>query len=89
MEVNSARLRMATLPAPATVYFTDGIWVPLVDVDSVFILPGIPRLFKQMIESHKVRPLIFLKCQGMPGLRSAAASLRHAGRRQHHMTGLH
>lgn len=49
---NDARLRMATLPVRAEVLFTDGLWVPLVNIDDVYILPGIPRLFQQMIEAH-------------------------------------
>lgn len=55
IELNSARLRMATLPTPAEVLFTEGIWVPLVNINSVYILPGIPRLFQSMITAHQVR----------------------------------
>lgn len=55
VELNSARLRMATLPAPAEVLFTEGIWVPLVNLQGVYILPGIPRLFQAMISAHQVR----------------------------------
>lgn len=32
-----------------------GLWVPLVNLNGIYILPGIPRLFKQMIECHKDR----------------------------------
>lgn len=53
---NEARLRMATLPTPAEVLFTPGLWVPLVVAGgNVHILPGIPRLFQAMIEAHKGR----------------------------------
>jgi hypothetical protein len=56
MELNEARLRMATLPAPADeVLFTPGMWVPLVVVDRVYVLPGIPRLFQAMVSAHQVR----------------------------------
>ena len=55
VELNEARLRMATLPAPAEVLFTDGTWVPLVNVDGVYVLPGIPRLFQQMVGAHLER----------------------------------
>ena len=34
------------------ILFTDELWVPLVVLDGVHILPGIPRLFKQMIEGN-------------------------------------
>jgi molybdopterin-biosynthesis enzyme MoeA-like protein len=52
-ELNAARLRMATLPVGAQVLYTPDLWVPLVNLNSVFILPGIPRLFQGMIEQHK------------------------------------
>ena len=32
--------------------FTPGLWVPLVNIQSTYILPGIPRLFQQMVEAH-------------------------------------
>lgn len=34
---------------------TSGLWVPLVNLQGVYILPGIPRLFQQMLEAHKDR----------------------------------
>jgi molybdopterin-biosynthesis enzyme MoeA-like protein len=60
LELNAARLRMATLPTPAEVLPTPGIWVPLVvaGADSgaaVHVLPGIPRLFSRMLEAHAGR----------------------------------
>jgi molybdopterin-biosynthesis enzyme MoeA-like protein len=54
VELNEARLRMATLPTPSEVLFTPGMWVPLVNINSVYILPGIPRLFQGMISANKV-----------------------------------
>lgn len=54
-EVNEARLRMATLPEGAEVLVTEGLWVPLVNLNGVYILPGIPRLFQGMINAHKDR----------------------------------
>lgn len=54
VELNASRLRMALLPTPADkVLFTPGLWVPLVVLHSVYILPGIPRLFQAMIEANK------------------------------------
>ena len=35
------------------VLYTPDLWVPLVNLHSVYILPGIPRLFKAMIEANK------------------------------------
>eukprot|EP00963_Diacronema_lutheri_P006881 scaffold616_cov306-Pavlova_lutheri.AAC.9 len=52
-ELNAARLRMATLPTPCQVHSTPGLWVPLVQVDNVFVLPGIPRLFQSMLEANQ------------------------------------
>ena len=34
------------------VLFTPDLWVPLVNLHGVYILPGIPRLFKAMIEAN-------------------------------------
>ncbi|KAF5832752.1 MoaB/Mog domain-containing protein [Dunaliella salina] len=55
MELNEARLRMATLPTPSEVLFSEGTWVPLVNLNNVYILPGIPKLFQTMISSHQSR----------------------------------
>ena len=47
---------MAALPTPAAeVLFTPGLWVPLVVVDRVHVLPGIPRLFQAMVSAHQAR----------------------------------
>eukprot|EP00873_Tetraselmis_striata_P010717 jgi/Tetstr1/430981/TSEL_020736.t1 len=54
-ELNEARLRMATLPVGAEVLVTEGMWVPLVNIDEVYILPGIPRLFQGMLGAHLER----------------------------------
>ena len=35
------------------VLYTPDLWVPLVRLHGVYILPGIPRLFKAMIEANK------------------------------------
>lgn len=55
VEINEARLRMATLPFPSEVLFTDGLWVPLVNLNGIYVLPGIPRLFQQMVKAHQDR----------------------------------
>lgn len=52
VELNEARLRMARLPAGAEVLITPGLWVPLVALRSVYVLPGIPRLFRAMLGAH-------------------------------------
>ena len=35
------------------VLYTPDLWVPLANLHGVYILPGIPRLFKAMIEANK------------------------------------
>lgn len=52
-ELNASRLRMATLPAGCTVHEIPGSWVPLCQVRNVYVLPGIPWLFRQMLEASK------------------------------------
>ncbi|KAK9839192.1 hypothetical protein WJX81_000539 [Elliptochloris bilobata] len=52
IELNAARLRMATLPATAEVLEVPGTWVPLVNLRGTYVLPGVPRLFRSMLEAH-------------------------------------
>lgn len=51
IELNKARLRMATLPSECETLWTEGLWVPLAVVRNVYVLPGIPRLFQKMLQS--------------------------------------
>lgn len=44
-------LRMATIPKTDLVYETPGLWVPLVQTRNIIILPGVPLLFKKMIDN--------------------------------------
>lgn len=41
--------------AAVQVLTTPGLWVPLVHVQGVYVLPGIPRLFTAMVEANKER----------------------------------
>ena len=52
-ELNAARLRMATLPEGCVVHDTPNSWVPLVQVANVYVLPGVPWLYKQMLEANR------------------------------------
>jgi molybdopterin-biosynthesis enzyme MoeA-like protein len=46
-DLNEARKRMAYFPEGSQVYYpSKDHWTPLVQVKNVFILPGIPQLFK-------------------------------------------
>lgn len=49
--LNNGQIRMATIPQPETVYETPGLWVPLVQTRNILILPGVPLLFKKMIDN--------------------------------------
>jgi molybdenum cofactor synthesis domain-containing protein len=53
-EARLAQLRMATLPTGTGVryiYTSEDLWVPIVSIDNkVYICPGIPRLFKALLE---------------------------------------
>jgi hypothetical protein len=71
VELNAARLRMATLPTPSEVLFTPGQWVPLVNIGGVYILPGIPRLFQAMVSAHQARAAAG---QGRSNQRAASAA---------------
>lgn len=43
------------MPCDLQVLVSEGLWVPLVNLNNVYILPGIPKLFQQMINAHKDR----------------------------------
>ena len=61
-EVNEARRRMARLPLGCEVLTTPGTWVPLAVIENTYILPGIPRLFQQMLKAQESRfkgPAVF------------------------------
>lgn len=50
--INEARKRMVMLPAPAEVVPVPGLWVPVVVAGgNVYVLPGIPSLFKRMLQA--------------------------------------
>lgn len=52
--VTEARKRMALLPDPCEVIWTPHLWVPLVVVENVYVLPGIPSLFSAMLTSARM-----------------------------------
>jgi molybdopterin-biosynthesis enzyme MoeA-like protein len=51
----AALFRMALLPSPAVILRTPGLWVPLVVVENVHILPGIPWLCERMLDANRAR----------------------------------
>lgn len=44
--VNEARLKLAEIPEGASVHLGDGSFVPVVQIDKVTILPGVPSLMR-------------------------------------------
>jgi molybdenum cofactor synthesis domain-containing protein len=53
--MNEERKRMALIPQGSEVWTTPALWVPLVVIENVHILPGIPQLFETMMEGCKGR----------------------------------
>lgn len=49
--LNKGQIRMASIPKPDKVYETPGLWVPLVQTRNILILPGVPLLFKKMVDN--------------------------------------
>ena len=54
-EPNESLLKMAMVPAGATLLDAGDFWFPLVIVDNVYIFPGIPELLHKKFESARER----------------------------------
>jgi molybdenum cofactor synthesis domain-containing protein len=52
---NASQLKMAQVPAGATLIDAGDLWFPLVVVENVFIFPGIPELLRKKFESARDR----------------------------------
>ncbi len=50
-EVSLETLRMAEAPEGATLHRQEGIWYPLLACDGVYMLPGVPQLFRIQLET--------------------------------------
>jgi molybdenum cofactor synthesis domain-containing protein len=48
---NPARLKMANIPEGSVLVRTDDIWFPTVQVENVYILPGVPQLFETKLKA--------------------------------------
>lgn len=53
--LNPARLRMADIPEPDELCFEEGMVTPVVRVANVYILPGVPVLFRQLFGGLRER----------------------------------
>lgn len=54
-ELNDARKRMALMPEGCELLVGEGLWVPVVVVENVHVLPGVPSLFESMLVGIKDR----------------------------------
>jgi molybdenum cofactor synthesis domain-containing protein len=54
-ELNEARLKLTEVPEGAVLIREDGLWLPAVAVENVYIFPGIPDLLRQKFDSIKER----------------------------------
>ena len=50
--LNDGQIRMCTVPEPdEPIIYTEGLWQPIVCVKNVYIFPGVPRLFRNMVDT--------------------------------------
>jgi molybdenum cofactor synthesis domain-containing protein len=54
-DANESHLKMCELPEGAELIETSDLWFPLVQVENVYIFPGIPRLLKAKFEGVQAR----------------------------------
>jgi len=54
-ELNEARLKLTEVPEGAVLIREDGLWLPAVAMENVYIFPGIPDLLRQKFDSIKER----------------------------------
>jgi molybdenum cofactor synthesis domain-containing protein len=54
-ELNEARLKLTEVPEGAVLVSEDGLWLPAVTIQNVYIFPGIPDLLRQKFERIKER----------------------------------
>lgn len=53
--LNEARLKMAEVPEGAALLSADALFFPTVVVENVYILPGVPEIFRQKFEAIRER----------------------------------
>jgi FAD synthetase len=54
-EVNDARLRMANVPEGAVLLATEALFAPVVNIQNVYVFPGIPRILQERFHAIKER----------------------------------
>jgi molybdenum cofactor synthesis domain-containing protein len=63
--VTEEALRLADAPEGAVLLPQEGTWLPVLTVDNVFLLPGVPQLFKLQLETVLKRlrgTPVYLRC---------------------------
>lgn len=48
--VSDAQMKMLHFPSPCQVFFLEPLWLPLVVVRNIYVFPGVPFLFENMIK---------------------------------------
>ncbi|HKX49498.1 MAG TPA: competence/damage-inducible protein A, partial [Candidatus Binatia bacterium] len=54
-DVNEARLRMANVPEGAVLLATEALFAPVINIENVYIFPGIPRILQERFDAIKER----------------------------------
>lgn len=49
--ISETQLKMLIYPESAQVYFAEPMWLPLIRVENLYILPGVPSLFVRLLEA--------------------------------------
>jgi len=52
-QVNEARLRMANVPEGAALLATEALFAPIVNIQNVYIFPGIPKILQERFHAIK------------------------------------
>jgi FAD synthetase len=80
-KINEARLKMSEVPEGAELSFEGGLRFPTVMVDNIYILPGIPELFREKFLAIKARFAVdpyFLRIVYLRAAESAIAASLNA-----------
>lgn len=54
-DLNEARLKLTEVPEGAVLMREDGLWLPAISIENVYIFPGIPDLLRQKFDTIKER----------------------------------
>jgi molybdenum cofactor synthesis domain-containing protein len=79
-DLSAARLKLTEVPEGTILVSEDGLWLPAVTIENIFIFPGIPDLLRQKFEAIKERfrdqPYVLRKVYVKDGEGTIAAFLR-------------